>query len=238
MKDDIYVILRSANERSLPLAEKALALETSHYSLLEAYPFSKSLHEMFKIGKDLPFPYLLALDADVILHSGILKKIMTAAPSCEFFLDFFVMDKFRGKCCSGCHLYLNKYSKALFEYPFLPNASRPENHLVLHFAKTHHLKYKSNSLVVGLHDYEQYYKDLYAKYYRRALRRKGEAEMLKAVIEARKAYFPGDKDFEVVLKGLSDGIKADRESFPLFDAKNYPPIESLMPLSEKLPLKR
>lgn len=237
MQENIFVILRFANERSFPLAVEALAQETPHYAVIEAYPFSKSLQEMFKIGTDLPFDYLLALDADVILHPGIFKKIAAEAARCEFFLDFLVMDKFRGRCCSGCHLYLNKYSSSLSKYSLALDSTRPENQLVIDFAKNYHLKLLRSSLVVGLHDYEQYYKDLYAKYYRRAHRRKYEAGPLKHVIEARKSFFLGDKDFDVVLKGLSDGIVSDLKPFPLFNAQYYPSIETLLPLNEKLPLK-
>lgn len=234
----IYTVLRAAGERSLPLAEKALQQETSNYTVIEEFPFSSSLKKMFSIGKEVPFRYLLALDADVILHPGIFAKIAQEAEKCAFFLDFFVMDKFRGKCCSGCHLYSNQYSEALLEYSLEGNPSRPENDLILNFSKENHLKHGKSSLVVGLHDYEQYYRDLYAKFYRRAQRRREEAEQLITVLEARRVYFPNDPDFEVALKGLKEGMKGEKALFSLFDARTYPPIEQVMPLLEKLPLKR
>lgn len=230
---DLFVVLRSANERSVPLARMALEREKASYVQIEEYPFSAALKKMFSIAKDNPAKYLLALDADVILHEGALTKIIQEADkrSHFFFLDFFVMDKFRGKCCSGCHLYVNHYSNDLLNY-LNDDATRPENQLVLNFSTTHQIKMLKSPLVVGLHDYEQYYRDLYAKYLRRALRRRDEAEMLIHVIEARKKYFPkDDRDFDVVLKGLHDGIKGNIPAS--FDARNYKNIEDLMPLSEK-----
>lgn len=232
--NQIFVVMRSSGERSLPLAVEALKTQTPHYEVIEEYPFSEALKKMFLIGQNKPFKYLLALDADVILHEGALIKIEEEAEKFPdlFFLDFFVMDKFRGKCCSGCHLYANHYSGALFKHVVEGvDETRPENHLVLDFAKTHSLICEKSPMIVGLHDFEQYYRDLYSKYFRRALRRKHEAEMLIEVIEQRKTYFPDDLDFNVVLKGLRDGVKA--ESTPLFDARKYPKIEEVMLLTEK-----
>lgn len=241
MIDDVFVILRSAKERSAPLAEKAVLLQTSRYAVIEEYPFSSALKKMFTVGKERPERFLLAVDADVVLHPGSVEKIVEIAgehlkkhPNL-FFLDFFVMDKFRGKCCSGCHLYVNRYSTDLLTH--LVNDvddTRPENHLVLDFAKTHKLAHEKSQFIVGLHDFEQYYRDLYAKYFRRAKRRKHEAEMLIHVLEERKKYYSKeDQDFAVALKGLHDGIQANISLKPLFDARHYQKIEEILPIQEK-----
>lgn len=239
--DDVFVVIRSAQERSVPLAEKAVSLQTSHYAVIEEYPFSAALKKMFAIGKDQPEKYLLALDADVVLHPGSLEKIAEIADDyikkfpTLFFIDFFVMDKFRGKCCSGCHLYFNRYSEDLLEHLVNdPDDTRPENHLVLDFAKTHELIHEKSQFVVGLHDFEQYYRDLYAKYFRRALRRKNEAEMLINILEERKRYYSkDDQDFAVALKALHDGIHSNASDQPLFDARLYQKIEEILPIHEK-----
>lgn len=241
MMDDVFVVLRSAKERSAPLAEKAISLQTGRYAVIEEHPFSNALKKMFSIGEEQPEKYLLAVDADVVLHPGSLEKIVEIAEehlkkSPElFFLDFFVMDKFRGKCCSGCHLYVNRYSNDLLSHLVSDvDDTRPENHLVLDFAKTHALVHEKSHFVVGLHDFEQYYRDLYAKYFRRAQRRKHEAEMLIHILEERKTYYSkDDQDFTVALKGLHDGIHSSVSNQPLFDAQLYRKIEEILPLREK-----
>lgn len=237
MTEDVFVVIRSAGERSLPLAEKAVALQTDRFSVIEEYPFSSALKKMFEIGAGQPEKYLLALDADVVLHPGALEKIVEIANQSPdiFFLDFFVMDKFRGKCCSGCHLYVNKYSSDLLEcLDDEGDDTRPENHLVLDFAKSKHLVHEKSAFVVGLHDFEQYYRDLYAKYFRRALRRKHEAEMLIHILEERRKYYSKeDQDFAVALKALHDGIISKVTDQPLFDARHYRKIEEILPISEK-----
>lgn len=233
----IYTVLRTANERSLPLAKQALSEQSNSYAIIEEYPFSAALKKMFLLAKEQDYPYLLALDADVILHEGALKKIQAYVEASInpdlFFVDFFVMDKFRGKCCSGCHLYINRYSQELFDELCCieENETRPENDLVLNFSKKTGLIHKSASLIAGLHDFEQYYKDLYAKFFRRAQRRPQELKMLIETILLRKQYFPNDPDFEVVLKGLEDGSSA-KNSAP-FDARLYQEIHTIMPLREK-----
>lgn len=238
---NIFVVLRSSKERSFPIALEALKAETSHYTVVEAYPFQEALKEMFIIASRQPFPYLLALDADVILHPGSLEKIAKEAarhlaknPD-MFFLDFFVMDKFRGKCCSGCHLYVNRFSQELSESMREEHdLSRPENALVMDFAKEHQLKMEKSSLVTGLHDFEQYYRDLYAKYFRRVLRRREEAPVLRQVIEERRRFFlPDDRDFDVVLKAIENALAAKERPATLFDARLYPTIETIMKLQEK-----
>lgn len=233
----IFVVLRSSKERSLPLAIEAL--KDAPYTVIEEAPFSKALKKMFAIAQENPSKYLLALDADVILHSGALATIEKEADRYLqkfphlFFLDFWVMDKFRGKACSGCHLYVNQYSPQLFSHSLDQiDETRPENQLVLDFAKKHQLIHEISPLIVGLHDYEQYYRDLYAKYYRRALRRSYEVPMLLEIIEARRRYFPQeDKDFDVVLRALQEGLKG--KEIPPFDARSYRNIEDVMPLTEK-----
>lgn len=241
MTEDIFVVLRSAKERSAPLAEKALSLQTNRYVIIEEYPFSAALKKMFAIGKERTEKYLLAVDADVVLHPGSLEKIVELAdenlkklPSL-FFLDFFVMDKFRGKCCSGCHLYVNRYSNELLTHLVSsPDDTRPENHLVLDFAKTHHLAHEKSHFIVGLHDFEQYYRDLYAKYFRRARRRSHEAEMLIHILEERKKYYSkDDQDFTVAIKALHDGLNSNTSNQTLFDARLYQKIEKIMPIQEK-----
>lgn len=236
LKDNIFVVLRSAKERSFPLAEKALSLQTDRYEVIEEYPFSAALKKMFEIGKERKEKYLLALDADVVLHPGSLEKMVEIANNSPgiFFLDFFVMDKFRGKCCSGCHLYVNRYSGDLLNLVGSQEDTRPENHLMLDFAKTHDLLHEKSHFVVGLHDFEQYYRDLYAKYFRRALRRKHEAEMLIHILEERRKYYSkDDSDFAVALKALHDGQSSNSADRPLFDARLYQKIEEILPIQEK-----
>lgn len=234
---DLFVVLRSSNERSSPLAEDALKRANASYVVIKETPFSAALKKMFEVAHEQTSRYLLALDADVILHDGALEKIVAEGDKFpnSFFIDFFVMDKFRGKSCSGCHLYRNRYARALYQHLNLEvDETRPENQLILDFAKSHHLSQDKSRLVVGLHDFEQYYRDLYAKYFRRALRRPHEAEALRSLIEERKHYFsPEDRDFEVVLKGLNDGMGA--KTIPSFDARNYKKIDELMPIVEKTP---
>lgn len=209
------------------------------FEVVEAYPFPAALKKCLEIAGKTLMPYTLILDADVILHPHILPKIQEEANRLLkndprlFFIDFFVFDKFRGKCCSGCHLYINRHVKSLLQHPFEHlDPLRPENHLVLDFAQKTGLTHTKSHLVVGLHDFEQYYSTLYAKFFRRALRRKEEAAALIELVKERKKYFLNDPDFDVVLKALEDGLRGEK-SPDLFDARTYRKIEEIMPLVEK-----
>ena len=238
--DEFFVVIRSAQERSLPLCVNAVQAQTGNFTAIEEYPFLNAVRKTFELGAQQEHPFLLALDADVILYPNALDTILEDArvflreEPLLLCLDFQVKDKFRGRVLAGGHLYVNKYAKELASHferlADDPLQSRPERSNLLAFANARYLLIVNNSREVGLHDYEQYYNHLYVKYYRRAIRWPEYIAANLAAVEQLRYLHPDDLDLEVVLESLKAGM--GKKEVP-FDARLYPSIEQLMGISEK-----
>lgn len=234
---DLWVVLRYSGERSLPLAHKALRDQTHRFTVIEEYPYTQAMLKTFEIGIEKKTPYLLALDADLILNPGALNKILQETKKAFernpnlFFLNFSVSDKFVGKIAAGCHVYNNAYSSQI--HTQLSKMQANEKGFPLQLAEALQLAFTSaENDPIGLHDYAQYYAHIYSKSYRFAKRCTKNLPLLvnaEKSIRGRLLLQPDDFDFVVALYGLIQGEK--NEDIP-FDARFYPPLEKIEGLNE------
>jgi hypothetical protein len=240
---ELLVVVRTVKERSLPLCIDAVRSQTDHYVVIEEYPHLTAVKKTFALGVEKRTPFLLALDADVILYPDALKSILqeakeglTAYPNMVC-MDCRVTDKFRGATVAGCHIYAGQYLKDIVSHFSNVEYSRfspsPESSNILALARKRSLELFANTKEVGLHDYEQFYNHLYIKYYRRAIRWPQFIPTTLANIRKRHFFHPKDLDFDVVWAGYRAGI--GQKEVP-FDARLYPSIKDLMGLEEKEPL--
>lgn len=242
--ESIWVVLRSAGERSLPLALKALKSQTDRFTLIEEYPFMQAIKKTFEVGKERKANFLLALDADVILNHDALAKIahvaeerLKATPEL-LTIDFPVFDKFRGFIYQGCRLFVNRYSAEIYRnilhLQHNPREPKPEWKIISDFAIKQELAIQKFDSIVGTHDYEQYYSHIFAKYYRLALREKQNISEIAFQIAKRRLLHGDDLDFAVAVYGLYEG--ENKEEAP-YDARKYPKINEITSLQEKEPLR-
>lgn len=236
------VIVRSCGERSLPLCLEAIQKQQFNPLIIQETPSIKASTKIFEIGKNSSADLLIAVDADIILNETALNLMIDEAESAIkkipniFLLDFPLIDKFLASCL-GCHVYQNKYSKQAYEFlskiPYDPNEARPEKTNLIKFKEQHGLVNTSHHLTVGLHDYEQYFKHIYVKYFRKAVYQSSFIpEMIDRILQ-RRMESSEDLDFVVALYGLYSG---EGKSDTYTDASHYPTIEEVMDIKEKLPL--
>lgn len=237
------IVVRAAGERSLPLCLQSIKDQDATYTLIQETPFIKAIAKTFEIGAGSSADLLISVDADTILNKNSIdamcietEAILKEVPNL-LMVDFPLIDKFRGTCLGGCHVYVNKYSKQIYEFfkqlEYDPKETRPEKNNIIKFKEQHGLKNTSHHLPVGLHDYEQYYSHIYTKYYRRAVRQKEYIPEIIQLILERRMQHQDDLDFAVALFGLHEG---EGKTEVVTDAKQYPRIEDLIGIPEKPPL--
>ena len=261
-KKDIVVVIRSAGERTLGLCKEIVQrqVDEDQIQIIEEKPFFKAVKKTIEIGSESSAKYLLALDADMILYPDTIDYAIHSATEVDFDkhlrLTFFVMDKFRGKTRAGIHLYNNKHSKKIYEFLKEINTDtfflRPESENMRRCAEQNnlHFKYFPNQ-IVGMHDYYQYYKDLYIKYRLRLKRceKDGIVDEVKTQIKTKLKENIDDTDYLFVYEIFTaDNVDMDISEFlkkcgitekPPLTEKNYTSIieslsdKSVMEDSEK-----
>lgn len=242
----IKVVIRSVGERSLPLCTKAIQSQTDDFTVIQVLPFIRAVEKTFEVGSGSKKKWLLAVDADVVLNNDAISRVCSEA---ELFLekeptlfkiDFGLRDKFRG-AIYGCHLYKNGYSRLFYEkfstIEHDPRITRPESTNIAEVCNVLGLKKRlAKSEPIGKHDFEQFYRHLYVKYYNRAIRDAKSYEKILTNLESKVLANPNDHDFKVALIGFVDGKGKDAM---YTDAGFYPDISdrlSALGTQEKAPI--
>lgn len=240
-----YIVIRTVGERSLPLCIGSVQEQKRNYQIVSISPFIRAVQKTFELGLNRPDDLLLAVDADIILKPEIVQQIeskaeelLTLNPNL-FRIDLLLSDKFRGHI-AGCHVYVNEYSAIFADYfknvKYDPTERRPESKNIALCRKKHGLSSIDLKLEVGTHDFEQYYKHIFVKYYNRAVRDMKSYDKIRQCVASKAEKYPEDKDFLVALRGLEAG----RGQVTMrLDASAYPDVTNLlasMGLTEKRPL--
>lgn len=229
----VHVILRTSGERTFALALKAIEEQTSNYTVVKEYPLQAAIVQMFKVAAQKEAPYVLIVDADVILFPGILSIIAEEAMKgiqlypALYWIEFMVLDKFRGPI-PGCRLYINKHTPELLKiFQKEQKEFRSESETIHKAINAPHLISVQNTLRVGSHDFQQYYRDIYRKYQRLLYL---DPKLLTATLTQlmrRRSLFPeDDRDFAIAVHAAQIGAET-KEMEGLFDARTYPKIESI-----------
>jgi hypothetical protein len=206
---DLIVVIRSSGERTFE-ACRGLVLKQVPFDALEVVkeqPFEKALRRTYEIGIHRSAKWTMTLDADVLLGEGAIKKFVAEAesmPNNFIQIEGLVHDKLTGLFRQAGHrIYRTKYlKKALLQIPSDGTEIRPEYATLQQMEK---LGFPSRliDLVVGIHDYEQYYHDIYRKAFVHANKHQ---IWLADIINRWKKYMATDTDFRIALRGLYDGL--------------------------------
>lgn len=204
------------------------------------------MRRSFEIGLEEGRKWTLCVDADVLLRqNAILMLLLFAERQSSDVLEVqgMVFDKFFNMPRqAGNHLYrtslLNKAMK------FIPDEGvniRPEGHM-LNEMKTRGNPWVKMHYVVGLHDFEQYYSDVYRKNFVHARKH---PDFAGHFLPYWKEKMQIDTDFEVAMSafadslGYNDDLYIDKNQdlykvkFENLDLKEKQPAEgSLMHLAE------
>lgn len=209
--ENVTVIIRSAGERTESLCKKLLmeqGVEERQLFVIREVPFSESMRVSFRTGIEQKRPWTYCVDADVLLRPNAVTSMVEIAEEqkrnvCE--IQGYILDKFfGGPRPGGVHLYRTSLlPQALQLIPDEGENIRPEFH-TLNRMKQQRYPWLKVPFLVGTHDDEQYYFDIYRKGFVHGVKHLNHASLF---VENWKHGMTSDKDFEVALNAFSDSIK-------------------------------
>ncbi len=223
---DLTVVIRSVGERT-EAACRALAVKqvsAENVVVICERPFGEAVRKTFRIGMERGRRWTLALDADVLLRADALRDMINCVedqPHKIFFANFFVADKLLGQVRdAGVHMYQTKLlGKGLSSAgPDIDNYERPESLVRARMAVKGYMACEFRGLIVGLHDFEQSYRDIYRKTYTHVL--KHPSKRIEPSIAAWKRLAETDQDFRVALAGAEDSRRTGGKA--LIDDNLFP----------------
>jgi len=209
--DRASIIIRSAGERTGQLC-KQLILEQGvppeNLVVLKEAPFSAALKRSFETGIERGLKWTLCNDADVLLRPGAVETMLNLAEQqdervCE--IQGFILDKFiGGPRNGGVHLYRTSLlPKALEKIPPEESNVRPEFQTLQGLAAIGY-PYKTIPFLVGIHDFEQYYLDIFRKCFIHAHKHLDLAEVFLSFWREKAG---SDMDYVVALHGFASGVE-------------------------------
>lgn len=237
----LTVVLRSAGERSSEACAHLICRQVpiASFAIVNERPFEEALKRTFEIGIERGTKWTMTVDADVLLCDGCVSSLIRAAesmPSNYIQLEGRIFDKIFGIYRQAGHrIYRTALLPiALKHIPEAGKTLRPEFFTLQQMGQS---GYPSRRIaaVVGLHDFEQYYLDLYRKSFVHARKH---TWLIGPLIERCTRYLHQDADFLVILKGLWDGlVTADTVSLDnrAFQDKGLHALDELG-IEEKTPL--
>ncbi|MBN1841343.1 MAG: hypothetical protein JW883_03550 [Deltaproteobacteria bacterium] len=205
----ITIVIRSCGERTEKACFRSLAQQVPEQNIvvIREYPFAKALAETFKIGLERGRPWTLCVDADVLLRKGAVREFLRAAAQSDektFEIQYNVLDKFfGGPKPAGNHLYRTRLLRQALD--FIPEDTvtmRPETSVIKAMGELG-FPWVQEATAIGLHDYEQYYRDIYRKALVHACKHRKHVSHLRAFWRNQPRE---DRDFQVALWGLQAGL--------------------------------
>lgn len=217
LADNLLVIIRSAGERTESLCYKLIldqGVPLENIVTVRESPFSAAMHKSFGIGIDRNLLWTFCIDADVLLRPDSIRKMLDLAEQqpesvCE--IQGFVLCKyFGGPRPAGNHLYRTALlDRVIDNIPAEGVNIRPEFY-TLEAMKAKGFPWITVPCLVGLHDFEQYYKDIFRKCFVQAHKHDYLADLFLLVWRAGVEV---DEDYRIALAGLSRGIEHDGPVF-------------------------
>ncbi len=207
-KDQLVVVIRSAGERTEQLCKKLLlgVVDASQINIIREVPFESALRKSFFIGTKSDSKWLLVIDADLLVLPDSIRKIVdeaNAEPDDVFHIQGIIFDKFfRDYRKAGPRIYrVNTLKKAMDLIPVDGEEIRPE-YSTIKKMESEGFRSKSSEVVFGVHDFEQYYTDIYRKCVVHAFKHKSEIDILiKKWIEKIE-----DNDYRIALSASVDAF--------------------------------
>ena len=206
MVKDALIIIRSVEERTLAYCQ--FLLEKQGYKdvvTIQESPFSLAVRKSYELGSQSGKKWTLCIDADVLVKKGAIQELIQYAESLEenvFEVQGTFIDKFLAIRRTGAlHLYRSSLlPKALEVIPPEGSTLRPEGSTLKAMAALGY-PFALTDILVGIHDFEQYYADIYRKCYTHAHKH----SKFIADIESYWKAHQIDKDYEVALLGCRAG---------------------------------
>lgn len=203
-----HIVLRSAGERTVKLACDFACRQVGHenVTVIEEVPFSKAVVRTFEVGVGAGCPWTIGLDADVLLSPHAVETLVRIAEEeqCDVFeIEGRLFDKvFQGPRHCGLHLYrTSMLDQALSIANRCKIVHRPEFYVIQEMQALGYRQRKIDT-VVGIHDFEQSYRDLYRKGFVHAQKHSDVLPFLQPMWER---LAESDSEFQATILGLQAG---------------------------------
>ena len=207
----VTVIVRCAGERTAGLCRELLTgqIPDEQITCIQETPFSRAVQRTFEIGLEAGRKWTLAIDADVLVHKSAvvdLLKIAEQLPDHVFEFEGQVFDRlFYGPRDGGPHVYrTSMLTKALTIACREETVHRPEFHVIKEMEAAGYPQVK-HDIILGLHDFEQSYQDLYRKGFVHAQKHVAVLQYLEPMWRRLAEH---EQDFVAAVHGMESGRKA------------------------------
>jgi len=210
----ITVVIREAGERTAELCHRIVAAQVlpGSVTVVSERPFAAAHEKSVRIALAQRRQWSVFLDADVLLRRDALRRMVEELESCThtfYMMNFLVLDRGFGGPAYGVHCYRTElFGKAVKFMKVAWQDQRPETRLCKEMAKRGIPTILSRT-IVGLHDYEQYYRDLYRKVFVRAAKFPKRVEYMSKRLRCAYATEPESR---VMMWGLVDGVLYAKEN--------------------------
>lgn len=211
LDNQVTVVIRSVGERTEQVS-KSLILEQGipeeRIHVVRETPFSKAMRASFTIGANVQLRWTLCVDADLLLRPGAVKAMMELAeredPSvCG--IQGYCLDKFfGGPRLGGVHLYRTSMLPTVLKC--IPEEGvniRPEWR-TLQAMEDRGYPWHVVQYLIGLHDFEQFYRDIFRKCFVHAHKHLQYAEFF---VSIWREQADTATDFAVALSAFARGIE-------------------------------
>lgn len=236
--NDFITVIRSAGERTKEACAHITSQEmpVSAVHIIELSPFEAALRKCYEIGIRSEKKWMITIDADVLPRKGFVSEIAKLSEQADdnvIMFNAMIHDKlFMQYRTAGFKVYRTEYlGEALQAVPRDGEEVRPEA-ATLNKMTEKGFRKKNFNYVVGLHDHQQYYRDIYRKAYFHSTKH---IEKLFMIMPEWKEASKKDTDYLVALKGAVDGLISEADGVPdirFFAEKADKAVQSLN-LSEK-----
>lgn len=224
--DDCSVVIRSVGERTEEACKDKLkeVFPEENITVISDRPFSATLRKSLEHGLDKGLPWTFCVDADVLIDRIGVQELFNRARverDHVFEMHGFVFDKFFNEVRpAGNHLYRTSHIPwAIQAIPQEGDSLRPETTMIKALVSKGLSNRYFEDLIVGIHDFEQYYLDIYCKGYLHAHKH---ATHVSRLLPFWKNQAETDVDFQVLLWGVAAGVASTGS---IFVDKNKVPLD-------------
>jgi hypothetical protein len=221
----LTVVIRCAGERTETLCVNTVKVQAqgAEVLLVREAPFATALHRSMELAIERGRRWSLLMDADVLLASWAFESLVDELSGMGrpfYMLNGLVLDRmFLAPAHAGVHAYETRHLvRALDFMEAAREDQRPESRLSSEMARLGVPTVRSR-LVLGLHDFEQYYRDLYRKAFVRSFKFR---LALKRLCERVQTEHSDNPENQAMFRGLCDGMAAAQsQSCASLDAGAY-----------------
>ena len=206
----VHAVIRSCGERTADLCQALLARQLpigSTLSVVADTPFEATLRRCYEDAVAHGTKWTITIDADVLLGPDAVDTLIRRAeamPDNYLQLEARAFDKVQGRWREvGHRIYRTELlPKALALLPAAGTSIRPESATIKLLGERGHPSRLVDD-AVGVHDEDQFRRDLYRKAFTHAHKHRSRAG---AIIARSAELRQSDDDYLVILKGVWDGL--------------------------------